>query len=61
MRNPVVDIELAEPSVGKMQLDLLAQTALVSNAVAVSDNEHPDHQFRIDRRTADVAVKRLQC
>jgi hypothetical protein len=28
--NPVIEIELAEPSVGEMQLDLLAPTALVS-------------------------------
>jgi hypothetical protein len=43
-----------------VQFDFLAQTALVSDAVAVPDNEHPDHQFRIDRWPADVAVKRLQ-
>ena len=60
MRDLVVEIELAEPSVGKVQLDFLAQTALVSDAVAVSDDEHPDHQFGIDRRAADVAVKGLQ-
>jgi hypothetical protein len=57
MRDPVVEIKLAELSVGKVQLDLLAQTALVSDAVAVSNNEHPDHQFRIDGRAADLAVK----
>src|SRR5262249_33388822 len=56
----VVEIELAEPPVGKVQLDLLAQTALVSNAVAVPDAEHPDHEFRINRRAADVAVKGSQ-
>src|SRR5215510_691461 len=60
MRDPVVEIELAKPSVGKVQLDLLAQTALLSDAVAVSNNEHPDHQLRVDGRAADVAVKGLQ-
>lgn len=60
MRDPVVEIELAKPSVGKVQLDLLAQTALVSDAVAVPNDEHPDHQFRIDGRAANVAVKGLQ-
>jgi hypothetical protein len=32
----------------------------VPDPVAVADNQHPDHQFRIDRRPANVAVKRLQ-
>src|SRR6185436_7926409 len=60
MRDLVVEIELAEPPIGKVQLDLLAQTTLMSDAVAVSDNQHPDHEFRIDRRAADVAVKGSQ-
>jgi hypothetical protein len=30
MRDPIVEIEVAEPSVGKVQLDLFAQTALVT-------------------------------
>jgi len=32
----------------------------VPDAASVPDNEHPDHQLRIDRWAADVAVKRLQ-
>ena len=60
MRNLVVEVELAEPPVGQMQLDFLAQLALRADAVAVADDEHPDHQLGIDRRAADVAVMGLE-
>jgi hypothetical protein len=60
MRHLALQIEFAEPAVGKVKLDLFAQTALVPDPVAVPDNQHSDHQFRIDRRPANVAVKRLQ-
>jgi len=36
---------------------LLAQAALGANAEAIADEQHPDHQFRIDRRSADLAVE----
>jgi hypothetical protein len=60
MRDLVVEVQLAEPSVTEVQLDLLAEAALMTDTVAVPDNQHPDHKFRIDRRSADVAVKRSQ-
>jgi hypothetical protein len=41
-------------------MDLFAQPPLRADAKAVADDQHPDHQFRIDRRTADVAVERSQ-
>ena len=59
VRNLIVEIELAEPAVSKVQRHFLAQTALMANSIAVTDQKHPDHQFGIDRGPADVAVKRL--
>jgi len=59
VRNLVVEIELAEPAVGEVQRHFLAQPALMTNAIAVADQEHADHQFRINRGPADVTVKRL--
>src|SRR5579863_665773 len=59
VRNLVVEIELAEPAVGKMQGHFLAQLALMTNAIAVTDQEHTDHQLGIDRGPANVAVERL--
>jgi hypothetical protein len=58
--NLVVKIEAAEPAIGEVQLDLLAQLPLEANAVAVTDDEHPDDQLGVDRRPADLAVERLQ-
>ncbi len=59
VRNLVVEIELAEPAISKMQRDFLTQPALMTNAIAVTDQEHPDHQLGIDRGPPDVAVERL--
>src|SRR5215471_16047529 len=56
----VVKIEPTEPAIGKVKLDLLAQLALRTDAVAVADNQHPDHELGVDRRPADLAVERLQ-
>ena len=38
-------------------MHLLAQPALRADAEAVADDQHPDHQFRIDRGAADLAVE----
>ena len=35
-------------------------SALGRNGKAVADDQHPDHQFRINRGTADQAIERLQ-
>src|SRR5262244_2462830 len=56
----VVKLEATKPAIGKVKLHLLAQPALRTDAVAVADNEHPDHEFGVDRRPADLAVERLQ-
>ena len=58
--NLVVEIEAAEPAISEVQLDLLAQLPLEANAVAVTDDEHSDHQLGIDRRPADLTVEGLQ-
>src|SRR6202158_6183134 len=56
----VVEVEPAEPSVGQMQFDFLAQLPLKTDAVAVADDQHPDHQFGIDRGPANLAIKGRQ-
>ena len=35
--------------------------ALEADAVAVADDEHPEHQLGINRWTADIAVEEPQC
>ena len=46
--------QAAEPAIGKIEMNLLAQATLGADAVAVADDQHPDHQFGIDRGAAGV-------
>lgn len=52
--------EAAEPAVGEVEMDLFTQPPLRTNAHCVTDNQHPHHQFGIDRGTASAAVESLQ-
>src|SRR6266404_2680114 len=60
IRNLVFEFETAEPAIAEMKSDLLAQPPLEADAIAVADDEHSDHQLRVDRGSADVAVERRQ-
>ena len=53
-------IEPAEPAIGEVEMHLLAEPTLGANAEAITDDQHPDHQFWIDRGPADLAVERPQ-
>jgi hypothetical protein len=50
----------AEPPVGQVEVDVITQPSFRSNAKAVTDQEHPDHQFGIDRRSTDTTIERRQ-
>jgi hypothetical protein len=39
---------------------LFAQASLGTNAKAIFDDQHPNHEFWVDRRSAGVAVKRRE-
>jgi hypothetical protein len=41
-------------------MDLFAQSALGTNAKAVTDDQHPYHQLRIDRWPPGMAVERRE-
>ena len=56
----VVEIEATKPPVRKVKFDLLTQSPLGPDAVAITDDQHPDHKLRINRRPANVAVERRQ-
>src|SRR5262245_32340674 len=58
--HPVFKIQAAEPTIGQVKLDLLAQLALEADAVTVPDDQHPQHELGIDRRPADLAVEGFQ-
>src|SRR5262245_30071021 len=53
----VVEIQAAEPPISEVKLDFLAQLALEADAVAVADDQHPQHELGIDGRPADLAVE----
>src|SRR5262245_39578156 len=57
IRHLVVEIEAAEPAIGKVKLNLLAQPALRPDAVAIADDQHPDHKLGVDRRTTDTRCR----
>jgi hypothetical protein len=54
-----VQPQTAKPSVSQVEMDLLAQAPFGPDAQAVAHDQHPHHQFRIDRGPADHAVKGL--
>jgi hypothetical protein len=56
----VVESEATEPAIGKVKLDFLAELALEAEAATIADDEHPEHEFGIDRRSAGLTVERLQ-
>src|SRR4029450_1616124 len=58
VRHLVFEAEPAEPPIGKVELDLTTEPALGADRGAVADQEHPDHQLRVDRRTSRVTVER---
>ena len=60
IRHIGLEAEPAEPPVGQVEMNLLAQSTLGADAVAVAHQQHPDHQLRVDRGAADVAVIRRQ-
>ena len=61
IRHLAVEAKPAEPAIGKVEMNLLAQPPLRPDAHAVAHDQHPHHQLRINRRPADGAVERLQC
>jgi hypothetical protein len=58
--NPAIQSEPAEPAIGQIEVNLVAEAALGPNAHAVVDDQHADHQLGIDRGPAHLAVKRLR-
>ncbi len=60
VRHIAFKAEPAKPSIGQVEMHLFAEPALRTNAEAVTNEQHPDHQFRADRGAAGFAVIGLQ-
>src|SRR5436190_4685548 len=48
----VLNAELAEPAIREVHLNFATDQPLRADRKDISDDQHPDHQFRIDRRAA---------
>src|SRR5471032_2027859 len=57
VRHLVIKTKTAEPSISEVQRNLLAQSPLEADAIAVANNQHPKHEFRINRGPTNVAVE----
>ena len=55
--NGVLKAQAAEPSIGEIDLNVTADLAFRADRKDITDNQHPDHQFRINRRPTEGAVK----
>ena len=58
--HPVGQIEPAEPTIGEVEMHLLAQAAFRADAEQVADQQHPEHQLWINRGPSARAVARRQ-
>src|ERR1700685_3589405 len=60
IRGGTLDAEPAEPAIGKVQLHFTTEQSLRTDRKDISNNQHPDHQFRIDRRAAHQRIMRCK-
>src|SRR3974377_1009403 len=56
----VIPAQPAEPAIGQVEVDFLAQPSFRANAVAISDEQHTDEQLGIDRWPTRRTVERSQ-
>ena len=52
--------EPAEPAIGQVEMNFLAKAPLRADAEAIADEQNPDHQLRVDRGSAGLAVQGSQ-
>ncbi len=57
----VFEAEPAEPAVGKIDLHLAHELTFRANGKDITQDQHAQHEFWIDRRSAGVGIVRRQC
>ena len=60
VRHWVFDAQAAEPAIGQVQPHLFAQATFRADAQAVTNDQHADHWFRVNRRATGMAIVRRQ-
>jgi hypothetical protein len=56
IRHGIFKTRPTEPAIGQIQVDFFPQAALRTDAEALADDQHPDHQFRINGWPARVTA-----
>jgi hypothetical protein len=54
--NLIFDTEFAKPAIGQIDLHLRAEPSLRAERKHVANEQHPDHQHRIDRGATRVRI-----
>ena len=60
IRHLAVQTEPTEPAIREIEMDFLTEPPFGTDAHAVANDQHPQHQVGIDRGPADSAVERPQ-
>jgi hypothetical protein len=60
VRDLAIQTEPTKPAVREIKMNFFAQAALRPYAHAIADDQHADHQLRIDQGATGAAVQRFQ-
>src|SRR3974390_1843007 len=60
IRHCPIEAEPAEPAISQVEGSLFPEATLRSDAQDRADQQHPDHQLRVDRGASDAAIERRQ-
>jgi hypothetical protein len=60
IRNLILDRQPAKPTIGEVHLHIAAQRSLRADREHVADDQHPDHQFRVNRWPTSTGIIRRQ-
>src|SRR5579864_2530030 len=60
VRDPVFEREPAKPAIGQVHLNVATQCPLRADREHVADDQHPDHELRINRRPTKLRIERSQ-
>jgi hypothetical protein len=54
--NSTFKAQTAEPAIGEIEMHLLAQTPFGAHAEQITNEKHPEHQFRINRGASSRGI-----
>jgi hypothetical protein len=60
IRHFILKPQPTEPAIRQVEVNLLAKPTLRANPEAITHQQHPDHQLRIDGRPTSVTVEGLE-